>query len=597
MRFIGHSFAVLILTAAVSATASGQIRVSAQVDTRKDIYVGENFGYLIVIAGSDKVGEVDLQPLRQYNPQSAGNSRQSSTNIVNNRVTTTTTMIMTYSLRAGEAGPIRLPSLSVVIDRKTYRTNPVAVNVIKPGTTDQLDVEVALSEKQCFVGQPVVLTIRFYYSANIKNPQFNIPVLSSGAFYLENPDALNQQVQEYDLGNGVTVLVSQHQVKHDGRQSNLILLRKILIPKSAGPIRIEPTTVNADVAVGRVRSRSLFGSQVRYQRFMVKSEPVELTVLPLPEEGKPAQFYGLVGQYTVEASATPTEISVGDPITLTVKIGGGSYLKPIHWPALDKVPELAANFKIPSQKASPTIAGGFKVFTQTIRANNDNVTEIPSIPLAYFDAEQGKYVTAKSEPIAVDVAPTRILTNADLEGADFAPVNKEVEAIKKGLSANYEYLDVLKDMSFSPLAALTSPGYAVLWAAPLLALVSSIFIKLFTHTSPEKTAVKRRRQACSKAVGQLKNIASANAERQSELLVSAMKQYIGDRFDRTAGSLTPDDCYNAIVVGADDAPAADKYREAIANFEAGRYASMEVSITSEEIKEVIELIRRIEKNC
>jgi len=593
MRFIGHSFAVLILTATVSATASGRIRVSAQVDTRKDIYVGENFAYYVVIADSDKPGQVDLEPLRQYDPQSTGNRRQSSTNIINNKVTTTTTMIMTYSLRAGEAGPIQIPSLSVVAEGKTYRTNPVIVNIIEPSTTDQLDIEVALSEDQCFVGQPVLLTIKFYYSANIKNPQFNIPVLSSDAFYFENPDVLNQQEQEYNLGNGATALVSQLQEAHNGKQSNVVLLRKIIIPRSAGSMQIDPTTVTADVAVARTNS---FFSQFRYKRFMVKSEPAELTVLPLPDEGKPAQFYGLVGQYTIEASATPTEVSVGDPITLTIKIGGGSYLKSIRWPALEKVPELAANFKIPSEKASPTIADGFKIFTQTIRVNNDNVTEIPSIPLAYFDARKRTYVTAMSAPIKLDVAPTRILTNADLEGADFAPVNKEVEAIKKGLSANYEDLDVLTDMSFSPLAAL-APGYALVWAAPLLALVSSLFIRLSTRTSPEKVAVKRRRQACSKAVGQLKNIASANAPQQSELLVSAMKQYIGDRFDRTAGSLTPDDCYNAIVVGADDAPAADKYREAIANFEAGRYASMEVSITSEEIKEVIELIRRIEKNC
>lgn len=595
MRLIQHSFAILALMAVISATASGQVRVSAQADTGKDIYVGENFGYYVVIAGSDKVGQVDLGPLQKYNPQSTGNRRQSSTNIINNKVTTTTTMIMTYSLSASEAGSIRLPSLSVVIDGKTYRTNPVTVNIVKPGTTDQLDIEAALSEQQCFVGQPVLLTIKFYYSTNTRNPQFNIPILGSDAFYFENPDVLNQQAKEYDLGNGTTVLVSQQQVMHNGKQSNLILLRKILIPKSAGPIRIEPTTVTADVAVER--SNSFFGSQFRYKRFMVKSESAELTVLPLPNEGRPAQFYGLIGQYTIEASATPTEISVGDPITLTVKIGGGTYLKPVRCPALEQAPELAANFKIPLQRASPTIADGFKVFTQTIRANNDTVTEIPSIPLAYFDARKRTYVTAMTAPITLDVSPTRILTTADLEGADFAPVNKEVEAIKKGLSANYEDLDALKDMSFSPLAALAIPGYAVVWIAPLLALVSSIFIKLFTHTSPEKVAAKRRRQACGKAVGQLKSIASANAEQQSELLVSAMKQYIGDRFDKTAGSLTPDDCYDAIVAGTEDAPTADKYREAITDFEAGRYASIEVTITSERIKEVIELISRIEKNC
>jgi hypothetical protein len=597
MRRIRYSFAVLALIAALVPGASGQVHVSAQVDTDGDIYVGDNFGFYIVIAGSDKPGQVDLGPLRQYNPRSTGNRTQTSTNIVGSKVTTVTTMIMTYSLRASETGTIRLPSLTVVIDGKTYRTNPLNVNVVEPGTTDRLDIDMTLSEQQCFAGQPVLLTIKFYYSADIRNSQFNVPALGSDAFYFENPDVGNQQAEEYDLGTGATVLVSKSNEIHSGRQSILITLRKILIPKTAGQIRIEPAVVSTDVAVGRVQSRSLFGSQVRYQRFMVKSEPLELMVLPLPEEGKPAQFYGLVGRYTIEASATPTQVSVGDPITLTIRIGGGTYLKPVRWPALEQVPDLAANFKIPSQKASPAIAGGVKVFTQTIRANNDNVTEIPSVPLAYFDAEKGKYATVQSEPIKLDVAPTKILTNSDLEGADFAPVNREVEAIKKGLSANYENLDVLKDMSFSPLAALANPGYAAIWALPLLTFISSVVARLLTSTSPEKVAIRRRRQACGRAIAQLKKMASADSDRRGELLVSIMKQYIGDRFDKTAGSLTPDDCYDAITAATADEQNAGKYRETIADFEAGRYASMEVNVTAERIKEIVQLVRAVEKNC
>ncbi|MBL7185155.1 MAG: protein BatD [Phycisphaerae bacterium] len=594
MRRIRYSFAVLALIAALVPGASGQVRISAQVDTNGDIYVGDNFRFHVVITGSDKPGQVDLEPLRRYNPQSIGNSRETSSVNFN---TPTTRMIMSYSLRASEIGQIRLPSLTVVIDGKTYRTNPVNVNVVKPGTTDRLDIEMALSEQRCFAGQPVLLTVKFYYSADIRNSQFNVPALRSDAFYFESPDVGNQQAEEYDLGTGATVLVSKSNEIHNGRQSILITLRKILIPKTAGRIEIEPAVVSTDVAVGRVQSRSLFGSQVRYQRFMVESEPLELTVLPLPEESKPAQFYGLVGRYTIEASATPTQVSVGDPITLTIRIGGGTYLKPVRWPALEQVPDLAANFKIPSQKASPAIAGGVKVFTQTIRANNDNVTEIPSVPLAYFDAEKGKYATVQSEPIKLDVAPTKILTNADLEGADFAPVNREVEAIKKGLSANYENLDVLKDMSFSPLAALANPVYAAIWALPLLTFISSVVAKLLTSTSPEKVAIRRRRQACGRAIAQLKKMASADSDRRGELLVSIMKQYIGDRFDKTAGSLTPDDCYDAITAATADEQNAGKYRETIADFEAGRYASMEVNVTAERIREIVQLVRAVEKNC
>jgi hypothetical protein len=270
---------------------------------------------------------------------------------------------------------------------------------------------------------------------------------------------------------------------------------------------------------------------------------------------------------------------------------------------------MTANFKIPSQKASPVIDNDSKVFTQTIRANNDQVTEIPPIPLAYFDAGQGRYVTAQTEPIKLEVAPTKILTNADLEGSDFAPINREIEAIKKGLSANYEDLDTLNDMSFSPLAALADPGYAVIWAAPLLGLISSFLIKFLSHTSPEKIAAKRRRQACGKVLWRLKKLGvegvppsnrgqdARDTIQQNEQLVSIMKQYIGDKFDKTAGSLTPDDCYDAILAATKDSQSADKYRTIIAGCEAGRYAPMEIKIDSEKIKEVSELVHRIEKNC
>ena len=592
-------FLILIATAAATS-ASGQISVSAQVDTGRDIYVGDNFGFYIVITGADNPGQVDLGPLQEFNPQSTGNKRQSSTNIINNKVNTTTTTIMTYSLTANRIGQMQIPSVTVTVDGKTYRTNPLTINVIKPGTTELLDLEMLLADTQCYVGEPVVLTVNFYVGANIGDFQLNVPPLTSDDFYVEDSDIKDPQAKDFQLNNGIRISVSQYQVTHNSKNYTLVTFNKVLIPKKAGKIQLEPATVSAEVAVGRTSSRDrlfddFFGSNIQYKRFMVGSEPLELNVLPVPDEDKPSEFYGLIGKYTISASATPTQVNVGDPITLTVKIGGGKYLKPVQWPALEKVPALAANFRIPSQKASPIIENGFKVFTQTIRANNDSVTEIPPIPLAYFDTARGQYATAKTEPIKLEVAPTKVLTNADLESADFAPVNKEVEAIKKGLSANYEGPDVLENMNFSPVAALLNPGYALLWAAPLAGLILSSLIRLSTHTSDEKIAARRRRQACGKAIGQLKRINPIDANLRNETLVSTMKQYIGDRFDRTARSLTPDDCYNQIFAATADEQAAHKFKETMAEFEATRYASMETKITLEKIKEVIELVRNIEK--
>lgn len=602
MRAIKHNIVILVLAATWAVNASGQVRVSAQIDTSKDIYVGENFGYYIVIQGADEPGRADLEPLHPYNPQSTGNRKQSSINIVNGKTIQSITTIMTYLLTASQPGQIQIPPITVEVQGKTYRTNPVSANILKPGTTDQLDLEVMLSEQQCYVGQPVTMTVKFYVSADIGDFHFNIPAFSSDMFYIEDPDVSNPQAKLYRLNTETTAYVTQYRVSHKGKDSVLLSFSKILIPKRAGEVSLPAASVSASVSVGRVRSRdpfdSFFGGQTQYKQFMVTSEPLKLSVKPLPDEGKPEQFYGLVGRYTILASATPTKVNVGDPITLTIKIGGSKYLKPVQWPALEKVPDLVANFKVPPQKASPTTENGFKVFTQTLRANNDKVTEIPSIPLAYFDVAKGTYVTAGTEPIKLEVAPTKILTSADLEGTGFTPVNREVEAIKKGLSANYEGPDVLKDMSFSPLMAVTSPGLAALWALPFMGLVSTALIRLLTCTSPEKVAARRRRRACGGAVGELARLArTTDTGEANEQLAAIMKHYIGERFDKTAGSLTPNDCYEAIAAATNNTDAAGKYKDAIAALEAGRYAPMEINVDAEKVKEVIDLIRSIEKDC
>ena len=595
----------LVFTALLAGYADAQVQVFAQVDSQKDIYVGESFTYHIIIDGENEAGQVDLTPLAKYNPRSAGNQdvSQTSISIINGKTTKNVVkrFVMSYSLVSNQTGRVELGPVNVTVAGKSYQTNPVSVNILKPGTTDKMDIEVTLSEQRCYVGQPVLMTINFYFSADISDPQFNIPAFNSNTFYLENPDISDQPVKEVDLGSGTTVLISQHQVVHNGEQSNLLVLRKILIPKTAGNIQIEPSVVSADVAVGRSRSQDrffgdFFGPGIEYKRFMVSSNSLSLAVLPLPEEGKPDGFYGLVGRYTVSASAKPTtDVYMGDPITLTITIGGSKYLKPVQWPNLEEVPELTANFKMPSQKAAPTIENDSKVFTQTIRPDNNQANEIPSIPLAYFDPDTGSYNIAKTKPIKLDLKPSKRLTAADIEGKDFAPINKEVEAIKKGLSANYEGPEVLENMSFSPATALINPVYAPIWAVPLGILIASMVVKFLTHTSPEKEAAKRRRQASSKAIAQLKKLTSTESSQRNEQVVSVMKQYIGDRFDKKGGSLTGNDCYETIFNATEDAEIADKYRQIMEHCESARYASTTININSEKTKNIIMLIRNIEK--
>jgi hypothetical protein len=580
-----YIFTLVTVAVAALAANAADISVSASVDTTKDVYAGDNFNYQIIIDGYDQPGQADLSPIAAFNPRSAGggNNSQTSISIINGRTTTNAVKryVMNYVLTAGPAGVMHIPAVTVTVNGVKYQTNEIVMTVVKPGTTDQLELEVTLSQEKCYAGQPVILTVKFYVFANVGDYQFNIPALNSDAFYVEDNENTKQQ-----------------RVNRRNREAILLTFSKVLIPKHAGDIDLGTPSVSADVTVGRARSQdafdNFFGGNVQYKRFSVSAQPLKLSVLPLPQQDKPNGFYGLVGRYAISASATPTKVSVGDPITLTIKIGG-DYLKPVQWPQLEQISGLSENFKMPSQKSSPTVENGLKVFTQTIRPGNDKITEIPSIPLAYFDADKGQYVVAKTDPIKLEVSPTKILTTADVEGRDFSPAGREVEAVKKGISANYESPDCLQNVGFSLAAAAANPGYLVGWFVPLIVLVTSVLTRTIMHTTPEQAARKRKRSAAGNAVSQLKKIQPAQLQSHPELLAETMKQYIGQRFDKVAGSLTADDCHQVIISGTGDSESANQFRDIISDCEAARYSAVQRQIDSATIESVSKLIRTIDK--
>lgn len=574
---------------------SAEVKISASVENT-GIYIGQSFAYKIIFEGVSQPGEVDMGPLEKFNPKSGGTS--SSTQIINGR--TSQKVELTYYLSSNETGPILLPGVTVTYDGKKYTTEPVSINVLKPDSTDKMLLNVTLSDEKCYVGQPVIMTLEWIILADVKNASFNVPIFSSDDFYFEDitSDSSSGGLQGAHVINGIEVLLKEERKTYKDTDAAIISFQKVLIPKKAGKIELPPSSVSAAVAVGVTRRRDFWGNdQYQYQQFMVSSDGLTLEVLPLPAEEKPAEFYGLSGGYNISASATPTTVSVGDPITLTIKVGGNPFLKPVKWPDLEAIDALKNNFKIPDQRSSATIEKGYKVFTQTIRANNDKVTEIPPIPLAFFDPDSGKYKVAMTKAIKLDVAPTKMLTGDDVEGLTFSPINKQVEAIKKGLSANYEGLGVLKNQHFSLASAAFSPMYFITWFLPLLALVASFSFKVATHTNPEKAAAKRRQSAAGKAISQLKKIDYSDNQQKYELAAMAMTGFIGDRFDKVAGSLTSDDCGRIIAEKIDEAKIAEKFESILSDCQAWRYASVNTNIDPEKVKEIINLIFIIDKKA
>jgi len=152
-----------------------------------------------------------------------------------------------------------------------------------------------------------------------------------------------------------------------------------------------------------------FFAQGREQEVTLRGEPRTVRVKALPAEGRPADFAGAVGRFRIDASATPTTVAAGEPLTLTTTLTGEGNFARVQAPAF---PETAGWKSYPAKgEFAPADASGGegrKTFTRPLIPRGGDVTEIPPVRFSYFDPERAEYVTLETQPIPVTVtgAPT-----------------------------------------------------------------------------------------------------------------------------------------------------------------------------------------------
>jgi BatD DUF11 like domain len=599
-------FMVIFVSCTATAVWAQSIRVVA--GTQKEIYLQETFQYYIVIDGHSGAGQADLTNLEPYSPRYQGGQDRSSRNvtIINGRKTVREEKkyVMVYQLTARQAGRATLPGVTVKIDGRSYQTNPVTIDVLKPMTDDKLRLEMSLSRTECYAGQPITMTITWYIHNSIVRRigdfDFNIPALENNNFIIEDaqaPPGDGGELIRLKLPSG-KIIARQKPMKGDFLG---LIFGKILIPKHAGEIELVPPRLTCKVAEQGQRSRrdpwggffsdDVFGRR-EYKRFVAQAKGVTLKVRPLPQEGRPADFNGLVGRYTISVSAQPVKVNVGDPITLTITISG-ELLKQVQMPDLQS---MAENFKIASEQSTPKTQGNRKIFTQTIRAKNEQIEEIPGIPLSYFDVEKGRYITIFSEPISLKVAATENVTARQAEGWDLTKPTSEIEAVRGGIAANvYDQSELLTDAAFSPMAALVRPGYVALWAGPLVLFAAMSLVRRLTSDSPERRQARRRSSALRRAVSRLAKINSRTASAPQEM-ADIMRQYVGDRFNRTAASLTARDCREILQNVCPEKELVERFCRVLEQCEQSQFAGTNADDSIVDPADVRKLVKTLDKN-
>ncbi len=589
--------------AAWAAAGSG---VSVQTVVEKDsISVGESLLMQIRVAGGEIAPGTDppdtsgiADATVEYLGGQSNNS--SSVTIINGKMTKVESYgyVYSYRLTPKKAGRLEIPAIPVPADAaktKILKTQPITVKVTEPEVTDDFQLELRFSKTSFYVGEPVSLTVVWYIGKDVESANFNLPVLQDPAFIVAEPKSSQDPKKQYlQIQVGATNVVAEKGTAiRNGREYMTLSFRKVLFARQPGSIEIPEATVSCRALVGYSRQQrargpfdpffndDLFSAGRRgvYKVFVARSAPTAMTISALPEVDKPANFSGAVGHFQVETSANPTEVSIGDPITLSVVISGADYLENVELPPLAKDPEFENNFKIPEEMAAGVIRGETKQFSQTLRAKNTDVKAIPTVKLPYFNPDSGRYEVARSQPIALHVKPTKILTSADVEGkpGDTAVKKSELENWSQGIAYNYEGPEVLEKQAYMVSSLIRSPLWLAITFIPLLAFISLL---LFTGVRQKRLANPERlrsRKALARFKQRVRALTGENSRHDHvcAVLLEAVRDYLGDKLNRAGATLTFTDVEQELQDKGTSPELAEQLRHLFDACEMGSYGGMD----------------------
>jgi hypothetical protein len=344
----------------------------------------------------------------------------------------------TYVLQPEAPGAYTVPALTVRAGGKSYSTAPIAIEVVAAGAAApaapreggrappaargrELFLTAAVDKQEAFVGQAVVLTVRFYSRARLLSQPAYAPPDTTG-FLTEDLPPQRQYVEVVD-----------------GRRYAVVELRTALFPAAPGTARVGPAALECRTEdFGGMDDP--FGSSFFSQFFSggrpvtIKSEPLSVRVKPLPAEGRPADFHGDVGRYRLSAALDRPRAAVHEPVTLTVTVSGEGNVKALGQPALPPLDGFKAYETLSSlnvAKAGGKVEGS-KVFQTVLKPEVSGALRVPPLSFSFFDPEARAYKTVRSQPLSLEVTGAAAVPGSAAAGEGVKVLSRELRYLKSG---------------------------------------------------------------------------------------------------------------------------------------------------------------------
>jgi len=496
------------------------------------------------------------------------------------------TLTYNFLITANKTGTYTIPGVSIQSNSDSFKTQPLKLRVVaadSPDNKNQISdyafIRLIPSKNKAYVGEPIPIEIQLF----LQNGRFNMPELTAEGFNLtEYPEPKSSRAQK---GNAI------YQVR---------TFQTAATPVKAGKLNIGPVKMDVVLKIRQnQRRRSPFndpfeGLLTRYQDVPVKIEAKaqNITVKPLPTEGRPDNFNGAVGQFSMTAKASPLEVTVGDPVTINIELSGLGTIESLSLPKLELLGFKSYEPSISSKRTDPLGLTGIKAFEQVIIPENETIKEIPKIEITYFDPKTESYKILSQGPFPLKVNPSTKPNSipstfmAETDSSDFADEKPKLSEI---LWIKYEEGTLSHATPF-----VIRPAFWLLQSIPLLFFIGALNWRRKKNAFANNPKLRRQlqvEQITSKTLAKLLKLAEENKALEFYIeLATALREHLGLKLDIPSEGITCDSIDEPLAQKSINAETRVILRRLFTSCDAASYAA---SQSTAELRECLNDLKKV----
>ena len=566
MQSITKAWRYLLVAVALLNSAAFAASFTASLD-RDTITLGESATLSLAFEGGQP-GKVEMQRVPGLEIHQVGTSTS-----MNSDFNGHSSMVITYTLSvtADHDGDFTIPAISADIKGQNFTSQPIKLTVTK-STAPPPDaatsagqvafLKLSIPKDKLYVGEAIVARLDLYLRDEVQNfGNFQLTAAADDGFSAGTPVELRNQRRQVQVGNRVFTVVPY------GLPLTVVKTGKVAL----GPFSVGVTLIVPAEGQGGDAFLNRFFQQNIQKQVTLATESVPLELLPLPDQNKPANFNGAVGDYTMNLTAGPTTVTVGDPITVHVQITGRGALDGLTLPPQDSL----RDFKTypPTTKVEPTDQFDFqgsKTFEELVSPQNADVREFPALTFSYFNPNDGQYHTLNHAAVPLIVHTT---------AANAAPA---FASGKNNAAANPAPQDVLPfkqslgTLSQNQAPLLARPAFLAAQGFPVLAFLAAFIWRKRADNLANNPRLRRRRAVTllvAAGLDDLKKYATANQPDEFfATLFRLLQEQLGERLDCPASAITENVVEEHALLRGAPAPLRDALREQFQLCNQARYA-------------------------